>query len=301
MTIIQLTNPDQKSIEQCIREAYERFGVKPLGGASEDGWSKMNDFQRCPYRYWLMHEPHVIDNDISTVGDTASYLGLGALYHAALACKYMRAIDSEYPTAFAVLAAVREFGGDASIVDECTRLIQAYEMHYGADSALSPLAIELPAGKPEIHTCRLDMLAQVNGATWIVEHKTASREDRTVLESWWLDGEILGEVYGYKLSGLEALYGPLTGVLINICIKTKEPKFRRVEVVVTDQLLNDYARDLQFWRGIRQAMRLGNIWPRKLNGCIGRYDTCTFWDHCRDAASTDDARLNRLLQLSLRK
>jgi hypothetical protein len=46
MSNIQLFNPNSKSIQQCIDEAYASFNVPSLGGASTDGWSKMSDFQR---------------------------------------------------------------------------------------------------------------------------------------------------------------------------------------------------------------------------------------------------------------
>ncbi len=166
---------------------------------------------------------------------------------------------------------------------------------------IQPLAIELGAGVEGIHTCRYDMLASINGGTWIVEHKTASRESRDVIESWWNDGEIIGEVYGYKLSGLEKVYGPLVGVLVNIVIKTKEPKFRRVEVVIPDSLVDRYARDRQYWAVARDTARQTANWPRKLQGCISRYDTCTFWDHCRNADETDSNRLLGLLTASIEK
>ncbi len=221
MTQIQLINPSSKSIEQCIREAYESFNVPPLGGASTDGWSKMNDFQRCPYRYWLMYEPHEHGDGVGLGGKPAA-LEIGALFHAMLAMHYISIPTSNYPTALALVARVEALGGDPVIVNECTRLYVAYFNQYQnpQDEGITPIAIELAAGRAPIHTCRFDMLATINGGTWIVEHKTASRETRDVLESWWLDGEIIGEVLGYKLSGLESVYGPLVGVLVNLTIKT---------------------------------------------------------------------------------
>lgn len=305
MTHIQLFNTNTKPMDELIIEAYKSFNVAPLGGASGDGWSKMNDFQRCPYRYWLLHEPKKIPlTQLS--GETPTALALGSLFHSALAMHYMpvlvpRAGNNEYPTPFALLHRIESLGGNKDIVNTCIDLYGAYFNKYHAphDEGMVPLGIEVLAGDPSKHTCRLDMVAKHNGGIWIVEHKTSSRETREVTEGWWLDGEILGEVYGWKLSGLDHVFGPLTGVLVNIVIKTTVPKFRRVEVVVTDKLLEAYKNDLAFWRGFRQSMRDLGKWPRKLNGCIGRYGMCEFWDHCRDADSTDDERLNRMLQLSI--
>lgn len=291
-------------MEACITEAYASFGVAPLGGASLDGWSKLADFQRCPYRYWLIHEQPKTD-DLVSVGAKPVALELGSLFHAMLALHYMPASYGPYPTPYALAERVASFGATVETVDEAKRLYNAYFCHYGnaADEKFTPLGVEVPCGLSEVHTSRLDLVASIGGATWIVEHKTASRETRDVLEGWWLDGEIIGEVLAYRISNFTDKYGPLAGVLVNITIKTKEPKFRRVEVVVTDDQLERYARDVDWWRKHRRQMRLdpNGYWPRKLQGCIGRYDTCTFWDHCRDANATDDARLNRLLTQSLEK
>lgn len=311
MSSIQLfPDPAIPTIQRCMDKAYESFGVPPLGGASQDGWSKMADFQRCPYRYWAMHEQPK-DSGLIPMGGTPVALELGALFHALLACHYIGscptgAYSENYPTAFELINRMRSLGANETIMAEGERLYIAYFNHYSNPHAegISPLAIELPAGTEGIHTCRFDMLSHHDGNTsgvWIDEHKTASRETRDVLESWWNDGEIIGEVYGYKLSGLEAVYGPLIGVSVNIVIKTKEPKFRRVEVVIPDSLVERYANDRAYWAGDRKAMHRAGAFPRKLAGCIGRYDMCSLWDHCREAETTDSGRMMSLLQASIDK
>lgn len=302
--LIQLTNPNAKSIEQCIREAYESFGVPPLGGASTDGWSKLADYQRCPYRYWLLHEQPKVEPEGGNV-EVPAALELGALFHSMLAMHYSQNIKSPlFPTPYALAERVAALGGNLAIVDEAKRLYAAYYNQYGnpQDEGISTIAVELGAGIEGIHTCRYDLLAERKDAgVWIIEHKTASSETRQVLEGWWLDGEILGEVYAYKLSGLDKVYGPLVGVCVNITFKTKVPKFRRVEVVVTDDLVEAFARDIAWWKGSRSACKSTGVWPRKLQGCISRYDTCTFFDHCRNADATDSERLQRMLELSLKR
>lgn len=304
MPLIQLSNPNAKTIEQCIREAYESFNVPPLGGASNDGWSKLADFQRCPYRYWLLHvQPKLETTEAPILPDSIPVaLELGALYHSMLAMHYYKGMYKT-PTAYALAERVLSLGGNQAIVDEAKRLYNGYFAQYGNpnDEGINTLAVEFPAGIEGIHTCRYDLLAErKDSGTWIIEHKTASSETRQVMEGWWLDGEILGEVYAYKLSGLEQIFGRLVGVCVNLTFKTKEPKFRRVEVVVTDDLLDQYAKDIAYWKGSRSACKTTGIWPRKLQGCISRYDTCTFFDHCRNADATDSARLQRMLELSLK-
>lgn len=288
-----------KPMELAIREAYESFGLQPLGGASEDGWSKLADLQRCPYRYKMLHET-LLDVD-EVAGPKPVALELGALYHTALALHYSVGTIAIAVTPFAFLERVRAVGGDGVIIDECKRLYSAYFDKYGNahNEGFAPLAIEFPAGIPGTHTCRFDMLAKHEGVTKNIEHKTASRETRDVLEGWWLDGEIIGQHYAYKLSGLEAKFGPLFSTVVNLTIKTKEPKFRRIEVVISDEIIGRFASDRAWWNGHRDALRGGSYWPRKLQGCIGRYSNCELWDHCSNASASDDLRLNQLLTKSL--
>jgi hypothetical protein len=299
-------------IEQALTAAYKSFNVPALGGASVNGWSKLYDFQRCPYRYNLLHNQQEL-LELSSVSKPAS-LELGSMLHSMLAMHYIRSMPTAkynvatdagriaWPTPYALAERVISLEANPAIVDEARRLYSAYFNHYGnaETEGWQPLAIELDAGDPRIHTCRFDMVARINGGVWIVEHKTASRESRDVIEGWWLDGEILGEVYGYRLSQLNEVYGPLVGVLVNIVVKTQVPKFRRVEVVVTDEVLKQYAQDSLYWRSERYKCSRENRWPKKLAGCIGRYDTCAFFDHCRDADNTDSDRLKRMLELSLK-
>lgn len=312
MTNIQLfPSHAQESIQQCIDKTYASYNVPSLGGASVDGWSKISDYMRCPYRYWALHgQPTQLIDALIPLGPKPVALELGALFHALLACHYIGSVPGaanaisypEYPTAFEFIERMRTLGADESILTEAQRLYIAYYNHYGNshDDGLQPVAIELAAGLEKIHTCRFDMLAYDKaGGLWIVEHKTASRESRDVLESWWLDGEIIGEVYGYELSGLAKQFGLLVGVLVNIVIKTTVPKFRRVEVVIPPDLLARYASDRTYWGQARELNKLAQHWPRKLQGCISRYDTCSLWDHCRDAETTDSGRMMNLLQRSI--
>lgn len=292
-----------KPIDQCLIEAYASFNVPPLGGASNDGWSKLSDYQRCPYRYYMLHEaPKTAEAPFYVAPES---LEIGSLMHAMLAMHYMKGMRgvTNYPTAYALAERVRSLNASPGIVDECKRLYAAYANHYQNphDEGLQPLAVEYPAGVDGIHTCRYDMLAKRDGGVWNYETKTASRETREVTEGWWLDGEIIGQHYAYKLSGLDKLFGPLIGTCINIIIKTQVPKFRRVEVVIPDDVLDAYIADSKFWRGQRDSMRAMRYFPRKLQGCIGRYSMCELWDHCRNADATDSERLTRMLQLSIDK
>lgn len=285
MTRLHIETPGAKPLDEAVAEAFASFGCKPLGGASTDGWSKMSELQRCPYRYYLHYVLHA-----SPVGAIPSAaLGVGGLTHAALATHYARFLPEGYPgwqpglpSAMAFLDAVRAAGCEFGVVQEVQRLVYGYLEFYDNED-IQPVAVEYGAGIPGVHTCRFDMLAWYEGGLWIWEHKTAKDETPDVIDSWWLDGEIMGEVYGWQLSKLDEVFGaPLAGVMINLLFKKRPPTFRRLQVVIPRPVLDDYAKHRGNWADLRRRFQMTGIWPKALQGCMSRYDRCAFWYHCRD-------------------
>jgi hypothetical protein len=284
---IQVVTPGVRPMNEAMDAAFRVLGCEPLGGPSEDGWSKMLDFQRCPYRYYLMHEVKMFPS--GEAGDR-SPLALGGLTHAALALHYCRMLPEGYPgwrkdppPPLDFLDAVEAAGGDIVLVHAARRFYGSYAEHY-VNETITPVAVEMPFGKVGDHTCRFDLLAWRDGALWNYEHKTAANETEDVIEGWWLDGEILGEVYAARKGEIEKLFGaPLAGVCINLIVKTHPVRFRRLDIVITDKVLASFARDRAFWAAERDRYRQLGHWPRAHHGCLGRYnDACLFWHHCRD-------------------
>lgn len=153
----------------------------------------------------------------------------------------------------------------------------------GPELDLQPLAVEFGAGVPGVHTCRYDMLAWEDGGIWNIEHKTAMRPTPDVIDSWWLDGEVIGQFYAWRLSELTKAFGaPLTGTKINLAFKTVPPTFQRLEIVQPDDVVETFIRDRSYWSRFRDNCRNSGYWPRSLQGCMSRYDRCAFWHHCRD-------------------
>ena len=223
MPKVFLENVDAVPMAQALKTAFASFGCEPLGGPSEDGWSKMLDFQRCEYRYYLKHELGAVPIG----GDARTALEIGELIHACLALHYCRALPEGYPgwranppSPLLLLDTLENLGVDMVALQTARRLYYGYAEHY-VNEDIQPVAIEFPFGKVGDHTCRYDMLAVHQGALWVYEHKSASSESADVLEGWWLDGEIIGEVYVARKYQIEKLFGmPLAGVLINLMFKT---------------------------------------------------------------------------------
>lgn len=281
---LHIATPNAKPMDRAIAEVFAAAGVPTLGGASADGWSKLADLQRCPYRYHLLHE-----RKIALPGPMASALEVGGLYHAALACHYVRLMPPGYPghhpatpAPMDFLDAVEKLGPELSSVAMARRLIWGYLEHWPLDD-VQPVAVEMPAGIEGVHTCRYDMIGWYDDELWIFEHKTATRETEELMDAWFLDGEILGEMYGWRLSGLEHVFGKLAGVVVNIAFKNNPPRYRRLKVVVPEAVLRAYIRDRAHFNNERRRHHASGYWPRKLQGCLSRYgDVCGFFSHCRD-------------------
>jgi len=293
MAYIQIEAPDALSMNEALDQAFAKFNCEPLGGPSEDGWSKMGDLQRCPYRYYLKNELGAVaidpmDNNLKIRNPTA--LEVGSLFHAILAVHYGRRLPAGYPgwranmpNPLDFLQAVEEAGASIEHVRQVKRMYYSYSEYWGPELDLQPLAVEMSAGIPGIHTCRFDMLAYEDGGIWNIEHKSASAFTPDVLESWWLDGEVIGQFYAWDLSEMSKMFGaPLTGTKINLTSKGFPPRHMRVEIVQPREVVSTFARDRVFWNDLRTRYRNAGYWPRSLAGCMNRYDRCAFWTHCRD-------------------
>lgn len=298
---IHVESPDAIPIDVAIEKAFASYGCTTLGGASLDGWSKMIDLQRCAYRYYLRHERELMLDPSFLTRASNGALEVGGLTHAATALHYSRMLPKGYPGwqpnlpgPMEFLDRVVESGGDRIYVSEARRLYGGYAEHYGYEQNIQPVAIEYAAGQPGIHTCRYDMLAHWDGGggvappgLWNFELKTAARETSDVLEGWWLDGEILGQQFVFEKFGLEKVFGAkLQGTVINLIFKSHPPVMRRLEIVLPRPVVESFVRDRAYWSQYRDHCRAIGQWPRSLQGCVGRYDMCEFWSHCRDENQT---------------
>lgn len=292
---IELEPEDVVNMDVALDAAFAKLGLDTMGGASGYGWSRYRDLQMCPHKFWRKHvDPKRHKRDEVR---HPSALQLGSAFHAFLAIYYQRQIDllakkPPVPEAGELCDLVLANGGEPVLVNEAWRLFEAYANYYEThNDYLTPLAVELLAkdkGGPS--TCRYDLVARVESTdgkilpgTYIVEHKTSSRMDRSVTEGWHLDGEIIGEVMLWNKSGMKRKYGPLQGVIVNIITKTKVVNFHR-EIVSppTGQLRKQY-NDLKVWRAMEQVYTATNKWPRAMAACWGRYGACEFFEECRDS------------------
>jgi len=281
-----------KSSEEVLVEAFKALGCERWGGASENGWSKISDLLRCPYRYYLRHVKGLTSSAIS--GEASAPMEIGSYGHVVLAAYYAGMLpDDRYPgfrdncpTPDEVLAALDAAGADPMSLAEARTTWEGYIDHWG-DDGLAPMAVEVPSGDVRLHTCRYDLIADVadgmHDGIWAIDHKFLT--PKANVDLYQLDGEIIGEALCWEVSKLDEIYGPLAGVCVNILFKGKPPRglspYLRRWFPLDEALVASFGRDRMFWQAqVNTFTKMGHF-PRSHFGCVSRYfDTCLFWDHC---------------------
>jgi len=280
----------EPAVELCFREV----GLEKLGGASGDyGWSSYSLYQRCPYAWFRQHvlARQLASKDaIALYGDEPKALSLGILVHVFLACHYEAMRDDNFPLPPDLMAQQLRGRINPEFFDEAWRLFEGYRNFYTEVSAdpFIPLAVEHHVVDPETKdSCRYDLVAKLDEpwqfwpeGTYIIEHKTAPRRDQTSLNSWFNDGEILGQMRLWRKLKLDRRFGPLRGVIVNLIFKTKELGFERIFVSPDRWQLKSHESDLKMWRAIRSLAIASGHFPRSRANCVNRFGFCQFWTHC---------------------
>lgn len=288
-----------RTADIVLREAFASFDCPSLGGPSERGWSSQADFLRCPYRYQLKHIRHMRPRDMD---NKSKNLDIGSYTHAALAVHYAALLPEGYPgqhpnvpSADDLFAAVDARGGSIEALSEARRLFDGYIENYSQDTFVMPVAVEMPVGDVHIHTSRLDLVTWVedgiHDGLWICDHKTAS--SHSDFEAWAHDGEILGEMYSWRLSQLDGTFGaPASGVCINVLVKTRVPTFQRLWLTFRPEQIDEYAKHQAHWRTMVDFYNRSGYWPKSMYGCAAKFGRCRFWQHC---CALDDSYLEQVL------
>jgi len=299
VTLLKL--PDAlKSADEVLRDAFASLGCERLGGASVNGWSRQSDLLRCPYRYFLKHERKVVPTLLAASSKSQD---TGSFIHAFLAVHYARLLpppvdlgaglvpypgwQANMPTPEQFYEACLDCGAEIEALTMAQRLWEGYLDHWG-DDGWAPVAVEMGAGDPTLHTSRYDLVFFVedglHDGLWIGEHKSSKTSPD--LEQWDLDGEVMGEMLSWRLSELDAFFGDtLRGVCINVLIKTKTPSYFRIWKPFDERLVREFHRTRLHWSKIEEVYRKSGVWPKSFFGCKSKYDVvtgqrCGYWDHC---------------------
>jgi hypothetical protein len=268
---------------EAIELATKTLGLPQLAGGSGRGWSRWKLLQQCPYAY---HLRYVQKLDLSEFESPA--LAVGSLVHAWAAVHYL----GQMSEAFAVTPEdlkneVEKQGANPAFLYKAWAVFDAYRAHYEEDYH-EPLAVEYTVEDVKTNnTCRYDLIARtrnppesVTPGVYIVEHKTSSNLSEDVVDGWSIDGEILGEMAFWQRNGLDKKFGKLTGLIVNILVKTKQPQFHRTFVAPVSVHTKAHIRNLAYMTELEKTLRKARKWPQFFGSCIGRWGKCAFYTHC---------------------
>lgn len=176
------------------------------------------------------------------------------------------------------------------VVLEAERLFDAHTDFYGRGREdVAPLGVEVFAEHPQLgYTCRYDMIGAVGlhdpviqtPGVFIFERKTTRWIDEKYLEGWALDGEVLGQLSCWKPSGMEAMFGPLAGIVIDVVSKGRIPECRRVILPATLPAVAQHERWVRYHNAQIHLWRAMGLYPQSYANCWGRYGRCSEFDNC---------------------
>ncbi len=274
------------SVETCLEEIFDSFGLRRLGGASSGrGWTSVSIYQRCPYLWKRKY----VDKKEPVIYTEPPARAIGTLVHAFLALYYTGMMAEDHP--YRVLEPDLVFEklrarANPTLVAEAWRVFTAYRLYYMHEKII-PLAIEHDLKDPRTgESCRFDLIAYIEGheglapGTYNFEHKTVGRFDHVALEGWQNDGEVIGQNALWNHLGLDLRFGPLKGTIVNLLGKQKEPRFHRTFVAPDSFRINSHLEDLRRWGGLMELAKTMDVWPRSRGNCISRFGLCDLYDHC---------------------
>lgn len=166
-----------------------------------------------------------------------------------------------------------------------------------------PFAVPLPGLPSTWYAGRLDKVFDYNGIRIVDEHKTTTEYKidggfkSNYLESWYLDSQIMGYLFGGGLffEGLEQVW--VDAALVH---KKVHDKFKFIPISHHFSLLEQWVADTCEWVSriyrdedkFASTGRLGQgTFPKQTEACFNKFGACQFVDICRTQSSPEDIPL----------
>lgn len=261
--------------------------------------SRVQTYLRCHRKYgWFYHE--------NLTPDRPTYaLSFGTAIHSALAEVQAGKIDVTDAPIHAIEVFQKQMPeqrmpGDEAIIQEHVDLIERmlpayYETYKNDRNPWKPIGLEV-AGRVEIGEAtnvflvfRTDELALQDRQLWIVDHKTAARMDPRDMLKYEMDLQMTAYTYAIskKMTQDAGKQMRVSGVIVNVLVKTKVPQFHRERFIRTDEELLEFEKEfVEIARELKirhQRANSGEDWKtvfyKNTNECFS-YGTCYFRDLC---------------------
>lgn len=283
--------------------------IEGESGATEAGWSAIQDFLRCPKAYQFskvrqLHKPPGVQLD---------HFAVGSLVHAGRAKWYALGFPDpeKKPKAWAKVMKAMELEGmklpepptDKAMRDSC-RYVLEYAQHWKMRPKPKPLATEYKLGpapllegdpKPRWRTARLDDLSyydEAGGKLCIGECKTTSASLHDITAKYTLHGQIIMQTILWDASPQgRAMHGPIAGVVLDVVMKGygTSSKFGRTFIPVSDWQKKWFAKSMSRITAQAIALKEDSFAERRTTGCqfpAGRIlCACDFKELCSSGRS----------------
>ena len=307
-----------------------------VSGPSRFGSHYIGQYRTCEYQHALAYVvPH--PEDATSHGmerwTTSSPLLVGSGVHEGLAAWYKSrcttGADNGQPDLDLALATLNTHFAERSHEFEnlesaaadlalATRLLTAYHDFYGPGGTLPEFPrlsvvvdehgpviereFELQLDGPHIFTARLDGLVQLDGHTYVLEHKTSAASSvGRLITGMGMNTQVLGQFsILHKLMPEHAPEGVLVNVLVkNRSVKSGQPPFDRAVVTFDEadipkfhadalRTLEDIDKDRSKYNVLAKfldpfvaARRVYMQRGRSNGACVG-FSRCVFLDVCRN-------------------
>lgn len=288
--------------------AADLIQLPTSSGASSRGSHQLACARECPlryaFRYHLRLRPRI----------EPPFRLAGTLVHTHLAYHYAEQLDDPsdwFLTQTLDEALAQDGAGNPAALREATEVAEAYK-HRWAGEPLRPHSVEdeyratigeLDPGGPdpelddEYISCKTDLVAEINGDRWVVDHKTQAGDHRTGrLRHWRDDGEyrINWQVL-VNLMILRKRIGPIRGFVINRVKRVAPFDFDRHPLPIPVLAYQNAPRTARNYvraeLAIKKQIAAGDKPEAVYSACYGRYGHCDYVDVCAASSREEQTEI----------
>lgn len=285
--------PEKPKTPPARRSPGEVLGFE--SGASRAGSTYWKRMRRCPREHALANIVRLRKkHPTGELFEVSWALGDGILFHLGLETYYKARLagadtGAAEEAAWAKLGPLASEPGYAESWTEVERMLAGYFENYRhLDAGWKIVAVEETLeydSQGLTYSARLDLVVEIEGGLWVVEHKTARAITEDLLTGYQLDMQIVGQVWLLKVCVDLKHYAPLRGVMVNITTKhVSGPRFERIQVCPSMDHLVAFEQSMRSWARLTTAFRAED-WPKALGNCTGgtRYfSACEYYDVCHN-------------------
>lgn len=143
-------------------------------------------------------------------------------------------------------------------------------------------------------TGKIDMVVEMEGDLWVVDHKTSSILGGT----YWKDFELSQQTIGYVWACEQMLGRPLKGLLLNVIIGRRPTKtgvsvdFERKRYMYPPHAKEEWIENTMYLVSDAVSYLTRGFFPKMTKWCVGKYGLCPYHDVCTLPPNQRDFLLN---------